>query len=496
MSRHFRKYVTMSPATMPNAPKTFYSKKTPPSSSEMTCEDLLPELTTPKLSARKMLTCKDLLNVDPHTLVMALKSGFLAESAWALDTLNIMLKDDLTMSFCQLASLPSLLGVLVEYWRDIMKYRNKYMKNRSEDAGSKLATRHDVDDVSDDNDKQVLLDTVVKSVTYKNDMRLVECDESDCGFIVRFGDGKVLEDQGGAVLNVKEDVEMMMRKGSVLTTIMRNLSFVPGNEEFMGSASEFLAMCGKVLTRKEMIMDWQDEEEMENVMIILSNIALYTDLSKQPSHIVWDILTSLLHWIVSDQAMDINILTLTMSVQKIALEILCKLCLNHSNVDLLLATPKVTLKKLCHTLASNLINQDEPIKVMSISIIYYIVSSSSTWSTTISQTTHTIPLLISLIEQAVEQAEKRAKYQGLADLRDNPSIMGTNIDTLRRAANTLSLLAQQDISSNIFMVEEERLVKLAMSPVLDQEVAKSICEAMFLSSRVYESGRRRWVDIQ
>merc|ERR1712013_860562 len=73
-------------------------------------------------------------------------------------------------------------------------------------------------------------------------------------------------------------------------------------------------------------------------------------------------------------------------------------------------------------------------------------------------------------------------------------IMGTNIDTLRRAANTLSLLAQQDISSNIFMVVEERLVKLAMSPVLDQEVAKSICEAMFLSSRVYETGRRRLLD--
>jgi len=482
---------------MPNAPKTIYSKKTPPSSSEMACEDLLPpppELTTPKLSSRRMLTSKDLLNVDPHTLVMALKSGLLAESAWALDTLNILLKDDRTMSFCQLASLPSLLGVLVEYWRDIMEYRNKYMKYRSEDTGSKLATRHDVDEVSDD--KKVLLDTVVKPVTIKNDMQLVECDESESGFIVRFGDGNVLEDLGGAVLNVKEDVEMMMRKGSVLTTIMRNLSFVSGNEEFMGSASEFLAMCGKVLTRKEMTMDWQDEEEIENVMIILSNIALYTDLSKQPSHIVWDIFTSLLHWIVSDQAMDVNILTLTMSVQKIALEILCKLCLNHSNVDLLLATPKVTLKKLCHTLACNLINQDEPIKVMSISIIYYIVSSSSTWSITISQTTHTIPLLISFIEQAEEQAEKKAKFHGLADIRDNPSIMGTNIDTLRRAANTLSLFAQQDISSHIFMVEEERLVKLAMSPVLDQEVAKSICEVMFLSSRVYESGRRRWVAIQ
>jgi len=477
----------MSPAIMPDAPKTFYSQKTHPSSSELICEDSAPEKTWSKLSPRKMLKSKDLQNVDPHTLIMALKSGLLAESAWALDTLNILLKDDRTMNFCQLDSLPSLLGILVEYWKDGKEYRAKFRRGKCEESGLRVVTRAGLDKVSDDScARKVVLDTAVKTVIFKDDILSRECEESDDGFIVRYGDGNGVEDPGELMLNMEEDREMTRRKASVVTTIIHNLSFVPGNEEFMGRHVEFLAMCGEVLT-----MEREDEEEMENVMTTLSNIALHTDLSKQPSRIVWDILTGLLYWIVSDQVADINILPLPLNVQKIALEILCKLCFLQSNVSLLLATSKETLDKLCQILARNLIDQDWLVKELSISIIYYIVSSSSTWSTTIAKTTHTIPFIISFIEQA----DMKAKYQGLAAVRASPSIMGTNLSTLRRAATILSMLAQQDSSSNLFMVEEERLVSLAMSKLLDQEVAKSICEVMFLSSRVYESGRKGWMEI-
>jgi len=482
----------MSPAIMLNGPKTFYSKKTPPSSSELMCEDSTPELTWPKPSPRK-LTSKDLQNVYPHTLIMALKSGLLAESAWALNTLNKMLKNDRTMTFCQLASLPSLLGILVEYWKDDKEYRAKLREGKDEERGFKVVTGADLDEVSDE--RKVMLDTPVKTVIFKKDnLRWGECKESDGGFIVRYGDGNAVENPRELRLNMNigEDIDMMMRrKASLVSMIMRNLSFVSGNEEFMGRDVEFLAMCGEVLTIKEMSMEREDEEELENVMTTLSNIALHTDLSKQPSQIVWDILTGLLYWLVSDQVAYTNIFPLPLTVQKIALEILSKLCFNQSNVSLLLATPKKTLNKLCRILASNLIDQDWLVKELSISIIYYIVSCSSTWSITIAKTTHIIPLLISF----VEQAEMKAKYHGLAAIRANPSIMGTNLATLRRAASILSMLAQQDTSSNLFMVEEERLVSLAMSKLLDQEVAKSICEVMFLSSRVYESGRKAWMDI-
>ena len=72
--------------------------------------------------------------------------------------------------------------------------------------------------------------------------------------------------------------------------------------------------------------------------------------------------------------------------------------------------------------------------------------------------------------------------------------MGTSLSTLRRAAKVLSILAHESCSSKVFMIEEQRLVNLAMSQIVDQEVAKSICEVMFLSSKEYEAGRRvtRW----
>ena len=56
--------------------------------------------------------------VDCHSLVMALQLGLMMETTWALDTLNILLKDDSAMNLCQLEAKPWLGDSLVEHWRD------------------------------------------------------------------------------------------------------------------------------------------------------------------------------------------------------------------------------------------------------------------------------------------------------------------------------------------------------------------------------------------
>lgn len=48
---------------------------------------------------------------------MALKSGQLAESTWALDTLSILLFDDSTVTYFNLHNLPGLIEVLLDHWR-------------------------------------------------------------------------------------------------------------------------------------------------------------------------------------------------------------------------------------------------------------------------------------------------------------------------------------------------------------------------------------------
>ena len=55
--------------------------------------------------------------VEAWRIMMALKSGLLAESTWAIDTLNILLFDDNTISYFNLSHLPGLLEVLLEHFR-------------------------------------------------------------------------------------------------------------------------------------------------------------------------------------------------------------------------------------------------------------------------------------------------------------------------------------------------------------------------------------------
>ena len=49
--------------------------------------------------------------------MLSLKSGLLAESTWALDTLNVLLHDDVTYGYFSLSTLPGLLEVLTEHFR-------------------------------------------------------------------------------------------------------------------------------------------------------------------------------------------------------------------------------------------------------------------------------------------------------------------------------------------------------------------------------------------
>ncbi|KAI1895894.1 hypothetical protein AGOR_G00111450 [Albula goreensis] len=75
------------------------------------------ECTTPILKLRRKITAKDTGTPEAWRVMMSLKSGLLAESTWALDTINILLYDDSTVaSFC-LSQLPGFLELLVEYYR-------------------------------------------------------------------------------------------------------------------------------------------------------------------------------------------------------------------------------------------------------------------------------------------------------------------------------------------------------------------------------------------
>uniref|UniRef100_M4A8G4 AT-rich interaction domain 1A n=1 Tax=Xiphophorus maculatus TaxID=8083 RepID=M4A8G4_XIPMA len=75
------------------------------------------EGTLPVLKPRRRLTMKDIGTPEAWRVMMSLKSGLLAESTWALDTINILLYDDNSISTFDLNTLPGLLELVVEYFR-------------------------------------------------------------------------------------------------------------------------------------------------------------------------------------------------------------------------------------------------------------------------------------------------------------------------------------------------------------------------------------------
>ncbi|KAM4795839.1 AT-rich interactive domain-containing protein 1A [Rhinophrynus dorsalis] len=75
------------------------------------------EATQPVLKPRRRLTAKEIGTPEAWRVMMSLKSGLLAESTWALDTINILLYDDNSIMTFNLSQLPGLLELLVEYFR-------------------------------------------------------------------------------------------------------------------------------------------------------------------------------------------------------------------------------------------------------------------------------------------------------------------------------------------------------------------------------------------
>ncbi|XP_062325531.1 AT-rich interactive domain-containing protein 1B-like [Osmerus eperlanus] len=75
------------------------------------------ESTMPLLKPRRKITSKDTGTPEAWRVMMSLKSGLLAESTWALDTINILLYDDSTVASFNLSQLPGFLELIVEYFR-------------------------------------------------------------------------------------------------------------------------------------------------------------------------------------------------------------------------------------------------------------------------------------------------------------------------------------------------------------------------------------------
>jgi len=316
---------------------------------------------------------------------------------------------------------------------------------------------------------------------------------------------------------VSEANDNLGKRAVCISTIFRNLSFVPGNDYEMGRKTSFLAICGRLLllkhwhpprNAKKKNYDRGEEEETiesctsltgdnewywdylhvirENVMVSLANIAGSLKLNDYPEDISRPILHGLLEWAVSTSAYAQDPFPNVgphspISPQGLAIETLCKLSLHDTNVDLMLTTPPYRrIEKLTQLLAKKLNRyENQVLREFSINLLFYLSAASSGVARTIASSDLTIGLLLGFIEQAEQNAMVIAQKHGVNALRDNPDSMGTSLDMMRRAASTLSNLSHHPDNIGLFMRHEQRLLDLVMSQILDQGVASILSHVLF-----------------
>ncbi|XP_067210941.1 trithorax group protein osa isoform X5 [Linepithema humile] len=320
---------------------------------------------------------------------------------------------------------------------------------------------------------------------------------------------------------VTETQDNLARRCVCLSTILRNLTFIPGNEAEFAKNVTFLSLLGKLLllhhehpVRAQKTRNYDREEDAdfadscsslqgesewwwdflhhvrENVLVMAANISGHMDLSQHPEEISRPVLDGLLHWAVCPAAHGQDPfptvgLNSSLSPQRLALEALCKLCVTECNVDLVVATPPYSrLQRLCSVLTRLLCRSEEQVlREFGVNLLHFLSAADSGVARTIALQTPCVALLVAFIEQAESSALGVANQHGLAALRDNPESMGTSLDMLRRAAGTLLNLARHPDNRTLLLQHESRLLALVMSQILDQQVAAIVARVLFQCSR-------------
>lgn len=320
---------------------------------------------------------------------------------------------------------------------------------------------------------------------------------------------------------ITDSQDSLARRCICLSTILRNLTFVPGNEMEFAKSTTFLSILGKLLlinhehpirTKKQRNYDREEDADFsdscsslqgesewwwdflvqirENMLVAVANISGYLDLSIYDEPVSRPVLDGLLHWAVCPSAHGQDPFSSIannslLSPQRLALEALCKLCVTDGNVDLVIATPPFSrLEKLCAVLTKHLCkNEDQVLREFSVNLLHYLASSDSAMARTVAKQSPCVSYLVAFIEQAEQTALGVANQHGINFLRENPDSMGTSLDMLRRAAGTLLHLAKHPDNRPLFMQQEQRLLGLVMSHILDQQVALIISRVLYQTSR-------------
>ncbi|KAL4624053.1 AT-rich interactive domain-containing protein 1B [Arapaima gigas] len=304
------------------------------------------------------------------------------------------------------------------------------------------------------------------------------------------------------------------RRCICVSNIVRSLSFVPSNDAEMSRHPGLVLILGKLVLlhhehpeRKRPPQTYEREEQRdydrglacssddwrweclaqlrENAMVTLANIAGQLDLSLYPESICLPILDGLLHWMVCPSAQARDPFPgasqhSTLTPQRLVLECLCKLSVQDSNVDLLLATPPFSRQeKLFSTLVRYVAERKHQVyREMAVAIISNLAQGDPLAARAIALQRSSIGSLVGFLEDGVAMTQYQHSQHSLLHM-GHPPVEPPSINMMCRAAKALLAMAKVEENRPEFVLYEGRLLDISISSVLNSGVAAIVCEVLF-----------------
>jgi AT-rich interactive domain-containing protein 1 len=311
-----------------------------------------------------------------------------------------------------------------------------------------------------------------------------------------------------------------------ISNIFRSLSFVPGNDIELSKHRGMMMLLGRLLLlhhshprrqvskgrkHSDVLAAAENDDSLsgelevkfrewwvdvldrlrEDILVILANISGQVKFSNLPHEVCFPILDGLIHWTICPSACAQDPLlpsaaTAHLSLQRLAIESLCKLCVTDINVDMILATPPFRrIVQLLAGLVRLLANRTEQVlREFAVSMLSSMTQGNGGVARVVALQRSSLSLLLDFIEGAEQQAMLVANVNGVNTLRESPEMMGTSMDMLRKAAAVLLHVAQVPENQSLFVEQQQRILSLAMSQILDATVTDVLADVLFHCSQL------------
>ena len=285
-----------------------------------------------------------------------------------------------------------------------------------------------------------------------------------------------------------------------VSNIIRNLSFVPGNDVQMAKNPSLLLILAKLLLlhhakrKKTLACDsqyndsdcwWQDCLDIvrENTLVTVANIAGYLDLSLLAGDVSRLLLDGLLHWLVcrsavADEPLTSTSVSVILTPKQLVLETLAKMSVLEANVDCIMGSPdKARLTKAYEYLVKLFSDKTNEVTREFALVLLSSFTQANQEICCANSERNLVTVLVGFLEDARDRVESMAVRGLHPDMfRDND--LRVSMGMLRRAGSLLACIAKRRRSTHLIPFQE-RILDLSMSRALDAEVQSHLSNVLY-----------------